>query len=57
MEGRRGLFVVGRVDAERAVADLIEMAGAHTAELEVPFQAIRFLDEDVSTIIREFLNS
>lgn len=41
VEGREGVFVVVRLDRSRRIADLMQAAGTHAIEHELPFDSIR----------------
>lgn len=57
IEGRSGLYRVLTEDIQRRVADLMENGNMHGIEKDVPFHAIRPVDEKVCKAIQEFLNS
>jgi len=57
LAGRPGLFLVTRVDRNERVVDLMQKAGRHELNENVPFSSIRSLDKNVSVAVDEFLKS
>ena len=58
MEGRKGLFLVKRVDRNRGVADLMRLSRQQELfETRVPFRLIRTVPREASDAIQEFLRS
>ena len=58
MEGKKGLFLVKRVDAGQGVADLLQRAGNRDViEAGVAFALIRAVPRKASKVIQQFLGS
>jgi hypothetical protein len=58
LEGRKGLFLVKRVNRHNGVADLMRRSGQRELfEMSVPFRLIQTVPQEASKAIREFLRS
>lgn len=58
LEGRKGLFLVKRVDRNGGVADLMQRSGRRELfEMRVPFRLIRTVPREASDAIQQFLSA
>jgi len=58
MEGRKGLFLVKRVNRQRRQVDLIKRTGRwELSEISVPLELIRTVPQEASEAIQQFLRS
>ena len=58
LEGRKGLFLVQRVDMDGGVADLMRRTGQRELlETSVPFEVIQAISQEASKAIQQFLGS